>query len=172
MPIGSLCRACGAKLSGNVGWCGRCLTPVTAFAARPPLHEEGSFVGTLRRDVQMSRWRAGPTTMGPLGRVAATIVLLLLFPWWALILPMRSIWRKTRVPDDAPPTSLDRFRERHPVLGRPVQMTPVVRISALVVVVAAAAAVWFTEDTIGRLGWVTVMLVAGGSFALAKEHDL
>ena len=85
---------------------------------------------------------------------------------------MRSVWRKTRVPDDAPPTSLERFRERHPVLGRELRMTPAVRLAVLVVAIAAAGAIWFTEDAIGRLGWVVVVLVAGGSYALAKEHDL
>jgi hypothetical protein len=29
--------------------------------------------------------------MGPVGRVVTTIVLLLLFPWWALFLPMQGI---------------------------------------------------------------------------------
>ncbi len=110
--------------------------------------------------------------MGPVGRIATTILLLVLFPWWAVFLPMRSVWRKTRVPDDAPPTPLDRFRERHPVLGRELRMTPAVRLAALVVAIAAAGAIWFTEDAIGRLGWVVVVLVAGGSYALAKEHDL
>ena len=55
MPIGSLCRACGAKLSGDVGWCARCLTPVTLSSRREPLHDEGTFVGALSPDVRMSR---------------------------------------------------------------------------------------------------------------------
>jgi hypothetical protein len=172
MPIGSLCRACGAKLSGDVGWCARCLTPVTPFAARPPLHEQGSFVGNLQPDVRMSRWRSGPTTMGPVGRVVTTIALILIFPWWAVVLPVVGVWRKTRVPDDAPPTSLDRFRQRHLLRGRELRMTPAVRLGALIIAIGAAAAIWFTEDSIGRLGWIVVLLFAGGSYALAKEHDL
>jgi hypothetical protein len=67
---------------------------------------------------------------------------------------------------------MDRFRERHPVLGRTLPMTPIVRVTSLVLAVAAVAALWFTEDAIGRLGWVAVALIAAGSYALAKEHDL
>lgn len=120
----------------------------------------------------MSRWRSGPTTMGPVGRIATTILLLVLFPRWAVFLPMRSVWRKTRVPDDAPPSPLDRFSERHPVLGRELRMTWAVKLAVLVVAIAAAGAIWFTDDAIGRLGWVVVVLVVGGSYAVAKEHDL
>src|SRR5919106_2857787 len=143
MPIGSLCRACGAMLSGDVGWCARCLTPVTLYSRREPLHDEGTFVGTLSPDVRTSRWRSGPTTMGPVGRVVTTIALLMIFPWWAIFLPLVSIWRKTRVPDDAPPTSLDRFRARHPVLGHELRMTPAIQLAAVALAIGAGAAVWF-----------------------------
>src|SRR5687768_11091757 len=114
MPIGRTCRSCGADLPADLRWCGRCYAPVQTFAPRPPIHAPGTFVGTPTPDVKTSRWRAGPTTMGPLGRLGWTVGLLLFFPWWALVVPLLSIWRKERVAPDAPPTLIERFRERHP----------------------------------------------------------
>ena len=129
MPIGRLCRSCGAALPPDLRWCAMCFAPATPFAARPPLHEPGTFVGTPMRDHKTSRWRSGPTTMGPLGRIGWTVGLLLLFPWWALVVPMMSIWRKERVADDAPPTFLERFRLRHPTLGREIRLSPTARLA-------------------------------------------
>ena len=33
MPIGHLCRACGAALPADLRWCTACYAPTTAFAA-------------------------------------------------------------------------------------------------------------------------------------------
>jgi hypothetical protein len=172
MPIGSLCRACGAPLRPDLEWCGTCYTRVTTFAARPKVHEPGTFVGIPRPDVRMSRWRASATTMGPVGRVAITIVLLLLFPWWAILLPLRGVWRSVRVPDGAPPTRLDRLRERHPLLARELRLPPLARFAIVALAVAGAAAAWLTLDGVDRLIWAGTSALAGLSLALASGHDL
>ena len=84
MPIGSTCRACGATLPPDLGWCSRCLAPVTGFASRPPLHEPGGFVGTPIETPRVSRWRSASTSFGPVGRIVWTLVVGLFFPWWGL----------------------------------------------------------------------------------------
>ena len=172
MPIGSTCRSCGAALRPDLEWCGTCYARVTTFAARPALHEPGSYVGTPMPDVRTSRWRAGPTTWGPVGRLVATGLLLLIFPWWAIVLPLRSIWRKTRVVEGAPPTALDRFRERHPVLGRELRLSPSVKVLLVAVGVLGAIAAWLALDTVDRLVWIGVIVLAVGSLVLASSHDL
>jgi hypothetical protein len=165
MPIGSLCRTCGAKLSGDVGWCARCLTPVTPFAARPPLHEQGSFVANPRPDVRMSRWRSGPTTLGPLGRIGWTVGLLLFAPWWALAIPMRSI-------DDAPPTPIERFRARHPSLGREIRLGPTAKLAIVTVAAIAGVVVFLAKDDVDRYLFAAPILVVGLMVALAKWNDV
>jgi hypothetical protein len=71
------CSTCGATLSPDLTWCGQCLTPIL----RPT---EGStedrplWVRTQRREhvgfeeARFSRWRAGPTSFGLLGRSVLT----------------------------------------------------------------------------------------------------
>jgi hypothetical protein len=172
MPFASVCRACGAKLSGDVGWCPRCFTPVTPFAARPKLHDEGSFVGTPRPDVRMSRWRSGPTTMGPVGRVVTTIALLLIFPWWAICLPLVSVWRRERLADGAALTSLDRFRERHPTLGREMRSGPMVKLAIVSVAAIALVVVFLTKDDVERYLFAAPILVVGLTLSLARWNDV
>jgi hypothetical protein len=172
MPIGSTCRACGAALRPDLQWCGACYARVTTFAARPPIHEPGSYVGTPRPDVRTSRWRAGATTMGPVGRVVATVLLLVILPWWALALPLRSIWRKTRMTEGTPPSALDRFRERHPVLGRDLRLGPTAKVAVVAVAAGAGLTVWLSMDTLDRLVWIGVIVVVAGGLLLAGEHDL
>ena len=150
----------------------RCLTPVTPFAARPPMHEQGSFVGTPRPDVRMSRWRSGPTTMGPVGRVVSTIALLLILPWWTISLPLVSIWRRERVADGAPPTSLDRFRERHPALGREIHLGPTARLAIASIAAIAVVVVFLTKDDVERYLFAAPILVVGLTLSLAKWNDV
>ena len=150
----------------------RCLKPVTEFAARPPMHEQGSFVGTPRPDVRTSRWRSGPTTMGPVGRVVSTIALLLILPWWAISLPLVSIWRRERVADGAPPTSLDRFRERHPALGREIHLGPTARLAIASVAAIAVVVVFLTKDDVERYLFAAPILVVGLTLSLAKWNDV
>jgi hypothetical protein len=124
------------------------------------------------RDVKESRWRAGPTTMGPIGRIAWTAALLLLFPWWALVVPLRSVWRKERVADDAPPTLLDRFRERHPTLGREIRVGPGARLVIVTLAAAGAIAIFLSKDGVDAYLWAAPMLVAGLTLALARWNDV
>jgi hypothetical protein len=69
------CRRCGAQLSPELAWCGRCYAPV-------PTREEVSEI-PLRIRTQMrerasrvapvySRWKAGPTSFGAAGRIVLT----------------------------------------------------------------------------------------------------
>jgi hypothetical protein len=172
VPIGSLCRACGAALPPDLGWCSVCYTPVTPFASRPPLHEPGTFVGTPIAEPRTSRWRAGPTTMGPLGRIGWTLGLLLLFPWWALVVPLRSIWRRERIAADAPPTAFERFRSRHPRLGRELRVAPWAQVAILVVALAGVVIVFLAKDGVDRYLWGAPMIVVALTLSLAKWNDL
>ena len=70
--------------------------------------------------MRTSRWRAGPTSFGPVGRIVSTLVLAALFPWWgiaglnplalwammgwliAAAIVLRSIWKPERIVDDGP----------------------------------------------------------------------
>jgi hypothetical protein len=172
MPIGTTCRVCGAPLPPDLGWCARCYTPVTAFAARPPLHDPGTYVGMPRADVRTSRWRGSATTLGPVGRLALTAALLLIFPWWAVVLPLRSVWRRTRVPAGAAPTALDRLAERHPFLGRRLALPPWAKAAVVVAGAAGAVAIWLSMNSVHRLLWIGLIVVTVGALVLAKEHDL
>lgn len=172
MPIGHLCRACGAALPADLRWCTACYAPTTAFAARPRLHEPGTFVGPPMRDHKTSRWRAGPTTMGPLGRIGWTVGLLLLFPWWAPAVPMMSIWRRVRVADDAPPTLTERFRARHLVLAHGIRLSPTARLAILALAAVALVVVFLTKDDVDRYFFAAPILVVGPMAALARWNDL
>lgn len=172
MPVGRNCRSCRAALPPDIGWCTTCYAPVRAFAARPPLHERGSFVGAPTPDVKTSRWRAGPTTFGPVGRIAWTVGLLLFFPWWALVVPLLAIWRKERVAADAPPTVLDRFRERHPALGREIRVGPTARLVVVLIAAGVAVGVFLSKDGVDRYLFAAPILVVGLTLALARWNDL
>jgi hypothetical protein len=87
------CRSCGAPLPRDVRWCLRCYTPVAELTPRerqlPPVeHAEDPPPWANRSPLRdnrgtpptYSRWRAGPTTFGPVGRIAITVVVLLVFP--------------------------------------------------------------------------------------------
>ncbi len=123
-------------------------------------------------DHKTSRWRSGPTTMEPLGRISWTLGLLLVFPWWALVLPMRSIWRRERIADDAPPTVIERFRGRHPFLGREIRLSPTVRLAILAMVVVAVVVVFLTKEDVDRYLFTAPILVVGLMVALARWNDL
>jgi hypothetical protein len=114
-----------------VRWCGRCLEPVREFEPRSAVHV-GGVVGTPRPVPRRSRWRGGPTSLGPVGKVLATVAVVLLGPWslsfgtllwapvWVMVsvLVLREVWRPQPIGADEGPTAVEGFRERHPVLGR------------------------------------------------------
>ena len=133
MPAPRTCRECGAALSPDLRWCGRCLAPVVEFAPRARL--EGGFVDTPRHDVHYSRWKAGPTSFGPVGRILATLLVILLGPWttsafailyapaWIIVaaISLKSIWKSEQVVES---TSGEGWRERnrgrYPVMFKPI----------------------------------------------------
>jgi hypothetical protein len=110
--------------------------------------------------------------MGPLGRIGWTLGLLLLLPWWALALPMRSIWRRERVADDAPPTLVERFRVRHPALGREIRLSPTARLVVLALAAVAVVVVFLTKDDVDRYLFTAPILVVGLMVTLARWNDL
>ena len=69
------CRYCGAALPPSVRWCLQCHARVRELSPRP--RTEGTYVGPLQPEVRYSRWRAGPLTFGPAGRIAITVVVVL-----------------------------------------------------------------------------------------------
>jgi hypothetical protein len=104
----------------------------------PRPRTEGSYVGPLQQEARYSRWRAGPLTFGPLGRVAITVVVVLVGvstmvggfnPAWlwflsgyavAATLILKQTWKKVRIPDTEAPRPPPEAHARHPVLFRPI----------------------------------------------------
>lgn len=76
------CPSCGASLTPDLEWCGRCFAPIVrdggTAAEEPPM-----WIRTQRRErvdfegAAYSRWRSGPTSFGALGRVVMTVLVLL-----------------------------------------------------------------------------------------------
>ncbi len=109
---------------------------------------------------------------GPLGRIGWTVGLLLIFPWWALVVPLVSIWRKERVADGAPPTLIERFRERHPALGREIRLGPTARLEILALAAVAAVALFLTKEDVDRYLFAAPVLFAGLTIASTSWDDL
>jgi hypothetical protein len=193
MPIGRNCRSCGAALPADLGWCAVCYTPVTPHAVRPPLHQAGEYVGIPTPTPRTSRWRAGPTTFGPVGRIVATLCLLALFPWgstvevsamaalqlWFLIgwvvlaiVLLRFVWAPTRVGEDSAEGRMERFRRQHPVLGHRIALGPGSRRIALLIAVACALVAWLGLDDLNRYVWAAVATSAGLALFLTSWNDL
>ena len=124
------------------------------------------------REHKTSRWRSGPTTMGPLGRIGWTVGLLLVAPWWALAVPMRSIWRKERLADDASPTAIERFRERHARLGPDIHLGPTARLAILTLAAVGVVMVFLTKDDVDRYLFAAPLLVVGLMVSLARWNDV
>ena len=189
MPIGRTCRSCGAALPPDIRWCTTCLEPVALFSRREPLHEAGGYVGAPIPTPRTSRWRGGPTSFGPLGRILCTLALAAFFPWWGLGgfnplflwalmgwlltagLVLRSTWKRERIVD-AQPTPAERLRARHPVLGMELRLPAGMRRLVLVAAVTGAAAAWLSFDDGARYLWAVVAIVAGVGIFLASWNDL
>jgi hypothetical protein len=87
MSTGS-CQSCGAKLYAGQSWCGQCFAAVgeppgssaaddpaavpPPLSARMPAPREPAHVATY------SRWRGGPTSFGPAGRIVLSVLAVLL----------------------------------------------------------------------------------------------
>ena len=70
------CDLCGASLWPGAEWCGQCHQSVGRVPklvhSRPQVRDETKVVPVY------SRWRKGPNTFGPVGRVSWTVGLLVL----------------------------------------------------------------------------------------------
>jgi hypothetical protein len=177
MPAPRTCRSCGAAIATRR--CPRCGIEVTEFASRVPLHE-GGYVGDPVPDVHTSRWRASPTTFGPVGRLTVTASVFL-FPaggltmtggllspfglWFALAWSIvagfvfRQTWAPVRI--GAPAGMRSRIARRYPRLGGSIPPRMLTAI-ALLGVVGVAGYGWTSGDTVARFGVVVagVMILA------------
>lgn len=93
------CGACGANLSGDIDWCPRCYAPARGRTGGPaaaapgpagglePAPAQPLFIPSGRvgfappppeEPVHHSRWRAGPTSFGPVGRLLLSVGVLVL----------------------------------------------------------------------------------------------
>ena len=101
------CQNCGALLAPNAAWCFNCLqavpgmdqdrpaeepAPDAARAAAPtaapprPKKVGGALRPELRPRAELtkaeySRWKAGPTSFGPVTKIALTVLILALLPF-------------------------------------------------------------------------------------------
>jgi len=186
MTAPRMCRKCGAELPGHVMWCLRCYEPVRHLTPRESAPPGVVFVSRGPQH-RTSRWRAGPTTFGPVGRILITALLLALFPWsvfgnldplvlWqafgytlAATLVLRHTWRRERVVDERP-GRLDPLRERvaarAPLLGRRLHVDPRATLVALVLLgLLGLSFGWAQSDTFGRyLLAATAGVLATGVF--------
>jgi hypothetical protein len=177
VPAPPTCRHCGATLPPSVRWCGLCQEPVLEFSPREPVHA-GTYVGNVRVEARYSRWRASPTTFGPVGRVLATLAVILMGPWtgismfsilympvWIMLATMslKQVWARQKVDPDAPPTRVDRFRERHPLLAYRIDLPLIFAGIGLLLLVVAALALTGT----GVLLLVLASIFVGGGALLA-----
>lgn len=166
------CRNCGAELTGDVMWCVRCYEPVrhlTPRASELAVSPPQLVHGDLR---PRSRWRAGATTFGPVGRIAVTIGVILFFPWGTIGNPitvvvylpvylflavavLRSTWKRDLVmtaPSSKPdPSSVDQPVE---IVRPPIPRSTIAAWIALGVIGLGFAIVWTVSgnETHGILG--------------------
>jgi hypothetical protein len=188
MPIGHLCRSCGAALPPDFRWCATCYAPVTLYSAREPVHEPVGYAGRPMPTPRTSRWRSGPTTFGPVGRILSTVAVAMFFPWWGLGgnpfflwssmgwlgmagIVLRSVWKRERIVDPSP-TRLEELRAHHPFLAREIRLSGTARAVVVVLAVGGAAAAWLAFDTGARFYSAVVLIVAGEGIFLARSNDL
>jgi len=81
------CPTCGASLAADLEWCNQCyqslkpaVVPVEAPAPgeRPLWVRSNTAPPPLKQTHEFSRWRAGATSFGPLGRAFLTVLVLLM----------------------------------------------------------------------------------------------
>lgn len=190
------CRACGAPIGGDVRWCLRCYEPVRELTPREPQLPPLPTVRQPTPEPVTSRWRRGPTTFGPVGRILLTAILALFAPWHGLVgfgsalgpltlwyllgytlvavLLLRHIWRREPVADPArggEPPPFARLGQRFPSLRR--RVPPVVVAGALGLLgLAALAAAWANLDAAGRYYLVAVGVAGGTGAVLVLWNDL
>ena len=74
--------------------------------------------------------------------------------------------------DDAPPTPIERFRARHPSLGREIRLGSTAKLAVVAVAAIAVVVVFLTKDDVDRYLFAAPILVAGLMVALARWNDL
>jgi hypothetical protein len=168
MTASRTCRACGAELRGDVRWCLRCYEPVRELTPREPQLPTVNFLPDPDEHRERSRWKAGATTFGPVGRIAVTLIVLAFAPWstnvialvvaWPAYLTIAGIvlsqtWKK----DDVATTDVREMA----VLGKPsepaVEPTPIptpratiVAWGVLIALGVGGAIVWFAGGSVVR----------------------
>ncbi len=85
---------------------------------------------------------------------------------------MVSIWRKERVADGAPPALNERFRERHPAVGREIRVEPTVMLAMLALAAVAGVALFLTKEDADRHLIAAPVLFAGLTIAMTSWDDL
>lgn len=173
MPAPPNCRACGAALPPSVRWCTLCLEPVRELTPRAAVHA-GDYVGDLHEEPRYTRWRAGPTAFGPVGRIVATVAVILMGPWtgvsmftilyvpvWIMLSTMilKEVWQRQRIDPEAPPTRMDRFHEQHPTLG--LQINPPLLLAVMGVLLVVVAALTLSGTALFVLVAVTLLVGVG-----------
>lgn len=150
-------------------WCLRCYEPVRQLTPAEPqlpvVHRVPSDDDRLR-----SRWKAGPTTFGPIGRIVVTVLVLAFAPTslgnpltLVVYLPaylviaakiLRSTWRKDLV---ATPTRLVSEPERPEPVREPVPTSTIVSWCVLLAVMVGVAIAWTAT---GQQGHGLIAMVA------------
>jgi hypothetical protein len=117
------CYACGASMSAETDWCGQCYAPRGRASSAPSSIMAPTrpvpVAATLPPQVIKTRWRKTTTTFGPVGRVLATLGLVIPFVifvvigvltggltifgaviWGFIIMPwgLRDTWRAGQLP--------------------------------------------------------------------------
>lgn len=82
MDMGT-CTSCGATLFPGIDWCGQCGTRAETSPEggrwRPPAHTVPAAPEKV-----YSRWRSGPLSLHPAGKIAVTFVVWLAAAWFAI----------------------------------------------------------------------------------------
>jgi hypothetical protein len=147
-------------------WCLRCLEPVRQLTPREGDIPVASFVNRTP-DGARSRWKAGATSFGPVGRIAITVGVLLFFPPIGSIgnpltifvyLPayltiatvvLRSTWKKDVVERPLPAEEPGVEPRPEPVV-EPIPTTTIVAWSVLIAIALGVAVAWTSTGNQGR----------------------
>ena len=171
------CRACGTTLSPDVRWCLRCYEPVRELAPREPQLAPLSTATVPRVERPRSRWKAGATTFGPVGRITITLIVLLfaptsldpisIFVYWPCYLGLasvvlRSTWANDLVDlpgagdaigDDAPREGVPRLapvEEPGTPARAPIPRSTMIAWVTLAVLGGGLGVVWASSGHVGR----------------------
>jgi hypothetical protein len=160
-----------------------CFAPITRYAAR---ERSVSSTDTPVHAVRSTRWKkAGPLSFGPLGRVLITIVVVLMGPSTAsffslMYLPvwlgfsvviLKQVWRPMPLAPDEPPTTAERFRERHPTLSFRFDGRSIVIVLGAVLLVGVVV-LMLLADTARFYGLVGLCSILGLAAFIAWVVDV